>query len=131
MKLPVSSLARGQGLFFAWVILSEHKWVTSRERRGIRIQDRFQDERVDLISPCLVVAEVANVLWKRERRSDLTAAAAQRCFQQFLRDSPILWVFGRAERFGAGTGPGTWPACVRLPLPGLGPGAALRSGDRR
>src|ERR1035437_928690 len=29
-----SSLARGQGLFFAWVSLSEHKWVTSRERRG-------------------------------------------------------------------------------------------------
>src|SRR5450759_1285647 len=33
MKPPVSSLARGQGLFFAWVTLSEHKWVTSRERR--------------------------------------------------------------------------------------------------
>jgi hypothetical protein len=30
---PVSSLAPGQGLFFAWVTLSEHKWVTSRERR--------------------------------------------------------------------------------------------------
>ena len=34
MILPVSSLARGQGLFFTWVTLSEHKWVTSRERRG-------------------------------------------------------------------------------------------------
>lgn len=34
MKPPVSSLARGQGLFFAWVTLSEHKWVTSRERRS-------------------------------------------------------------------------------------------------
>jgi hypothetical protein len=33
MKPPVSSLAHGQGLFFAWVTLSEHKWVTSRERR--------------------------------------------------------------------------------------------------
>ena len=35
MKPPVSSLARGQGLFFAWVTLSEHKWVTSRERRSL------------------------------------------------------------------------------------------------
>jgi hypothetical protein len=34
MKPPVSSLAHGQGLFFAWVTLSEHKWVTSRERRS-------------------------------------------------------------------------------------------------
>ena len=33
VKPPVSSLASGQGLFFAWVTLSEHKWVTSRERR--------------------------------------------------------------------------------------------------
>ena len=35
MKPPVSSLARGQGLFFTWVTLSEHKWVTSRERRSL------------------------------------------------------------------------------------------------
>jgi predicted nucleic acid-binding protein len=36
------------------------------------------------------VAEVANVLWKRERRGDLNRAAAVRCFFQFLHDSPIL-----------------------------------------
>ena len=35
MKSPLSLLAHGQGLFFAWVTLSEHKWVTSRERRGL------------------------------------------------------------------------------------------------
>ncbi len=34
MKPPASSLAHGEGLFFAWVTLSEHKWVTSRERRS-------------------------------------------------------------------------------------------------
>ena len=28
-------LARGQNVFFGWVILSEHKWVISRERRGV------------------------------------------------------------------------------------------------
>jgi hypothetical protein len=25
----------GAGLFFGWVTLTEHKWATSRERRGI------------------------------------------------------------------------------------------------
>jgi hypothetical protein len=28
-------LARGQNVFSGWVILSEHKWVISRERRGV------------------------------------------------------------------------------------------------
>jgi predicted nucleic acid-binding protein len=68
------------------------KWILPEDghEEALRIQDKFQDEEVDLIAPYLVVAEVANVLWKRERRGDLTALAAQRCFQQFLRDSPIL-----------------------------------------
>jgi hypothetical protein len=30
----VSSLARGQSVFFVWVTLSEHKWVILAERRG-------------------------------------------------------------------------------------------------
>src|SRR5450759_5410956 len=34
MKSPDSSLAHGQGLFFVWVTLSEHKWVILRECRG-------------------------------------------------------------------------------------------------
>ena len=68
------------------------KWILPEEghQESMRIQDKYQDEKVDLISPNLVFAEVANVLWKRERRGDLTALAAERCFQQFLRDSPIL-----------------------------------------
>jgi predicted nucleic acid-binding protein len=45
------------------------KWILPEEghKEAIRIQDKFQDEKVDLISPYLVVAEVANVLWKRAR----------------------------------------------------------------
>jgi predicted nucleic acid-binding protein len=69
------------------------KWILPEEGHepALRIQERYQDEEIDLIAPYLLVAEVANVLWKRERRGDLTALAAQRCFQQFLRDSPLLW----------------------------------------
>jgi len=33
MKSPIPFLAHGQILFFVWVILTEQKWVISRERR--------------------------------------------------------------------------------------------------
>jgi predicted nucleic acid-binding protein len=68
------------------------KWVLPEEDtpRALRIQERYQDEELDLIAPYLVVCEVANVLWRRERRGDLNATTAARCFEQFLRDSPIL-----------------------------------------
>jgi len=36
MISTLAFLARGQGVFFGWVTLSEHKWVISRERRGTR-----------------------------------------------------------------------------------------------
>lgn len=34
--LEATSLARGQIVFFAWVTLTEHKWVILAERRGLR-----------------------------------------------------------------------------------------------
>jgi predicted nucleic acid-binding protein len=68
------------------------KWILPEDGhdRAVRLQEKYQNEEIDLVAPYLVVAEVANVLWKRERRGDLNAAAASRCFLQFLRDSPIL-----------------------------------------
>ena len=68
------------------------KWLLPEVGReaALRIQELFQDEEIDLIAPYLLVAEIANVLWKRVRRGDLDGATARRCFQQFLRDSPIL-----------------------------------------
>jgi len=33
-EIACSLLAHGQGLFFVWVTLSEHKWVILRECRG-------------------------------------------------------------------------------------------------
>ena len=97
------------------------KWILPEDghKEAIRIQDKYQDEKVDLISPYLVVAEVANVLWKRERRGDLTAVAAQRCFQQFMRDSPILLDSAAvsASALGLGLAHG-WPVydCLYLAL---------------
>src|SRR5690348_502692 len=68
------------------------KWILPEDDtpRALRIQERYQDEQLDAVAPYLVVSEVANVLWKRARRGDLSVAAARRAFEQFLRDAPIL-----------------------------------------
>ena len=68
------------------------KWVLPERDQGmaLRLQERYQEEELDLVAPYLLIAEVGNVLWKRMRRGDLKAAAARRCFEQLLRDSPIL-----------------------------------------
>lgn len=68
------------------------KWILPEDghEEALRIQQKYQDDAIDLIAPYLIISEIANVLWKRERRGDLDAVSAQRCFQQFLQDSPIL-----------------------------------------
>lgn len=60
---------------------SPHAW---------RIQEKYQDEQLDIVAPYLVISEVANVLWKRARRGDLSGEAARRACAQFLLDSPVL-----------------------------------------
>ena len=57
------------------------KWLLPEDGReeALRLQDLYQDEKIDLIAPSLLGVEVANVLWKRARRGDLTSAAALRC----------------------------------------------------
>jgi predicted nucleic acid-binding protein len=68
------------------------KWILpeSDTERALRVQESFQNDEIDLIAPFLVVSEVANVLWKRQRRGDFDAGVARRCFVQFLRDCPVL-----------------------------------------
>jgi predicted nucleic acid-binding protein len=68
------------------------KWILPEDghEEAVLLQDQYQEEKIDLIAPTLLIAEVANVLWKRARRGDLTFHDAQHCFQGFLRDSPIL-----------------------------------------
>ena len=68
------------------------KWILPEngQQEALRIQDKYQDEEIDLIAPYLLAAEVANVLWKHESRGDLDALTARRAFLQFLRDSPLL-----------------------------------------
>ena len=68
------------------------KWLLPERDQtpALHIQERYQDEERDVVAPHLLIAEVGNVLWKRVRRGNLTAAAARRCFEQLLLNSPIL-----------------------------------------
>ena len=68
------------------------KWVLPEEDQAhaFLLQELYQDEEIDLVSPYLLIAEIGNVLWKRVRRGELPRHAAIRCFQQLLKDSPIL-----------------------------------------
>jgi predicted nucleic acid-binding protein len=96
------------------------KWILPEEdtERALRLQESYQDEEIDLISPYLVVSEVANVVWKRQRRGDFSAAVAQRVFLQFR------------EQRGARSCGGARPSFLQLPVPGLGLGTAVRSHHR-
>lgn len=68
------------------------KWLLPEPGReaALELQDRYEDEQLDLLAPYLLVSEVGNVLWKRAARGDLSPAAARRCFEQFLQDCPLL-----------------------------------------
>lgn len=68
------------------------KWVIPEDDspHAWRIQEKYQDEQLDIVAPYLVISEVANVLWKRVRRGDLSVEMARRACAQFLRDCPVL-----------------------------------------
>lgn len=68
------------------------KWLLPEDGRehALRLQDLYQEEKIDLIAPSLLAVEVANVLWKRARRGDLSPETALRCYEGFLVDAPIL-----------------------------------------
>jgi predicted nucleic acid-binding protein len=68
------------------------KWVLPEEDQScaFRVQEMYQDEEIDLVAPYLLIVETGSILWKRVRRGELTQPAAIRCFQQLLKDCPIL-----------------------------------------
>ena len=68
------------------------KWILKEEgqSQALRLQEMYQDEELDLVAPYLLISEVGNVLWRRVRRGEMTDSSAHRCFDQLLRDCPIL-----------------------------------------
>ena len=68
------------------------KWVLPEpgSHQARRLLRRYQEEEIDLVAPHLLLVEVGNVLWKRVRRQELTAADARICYRRLLDDSPVL-----------------------------------------
>ncbi len=60
------------------------KWLLPEDghEAARSILERFQDEDLDLIAPCLLSPEVGNIHWKRVERSELKASV--------LLDSPFV-----------------------------------------
>jgi predicted nucleic acid-binding protein len=68
------------------------KWLLPEndQQEALVLQDLYVDEKINLIAPQILVIEVASALAKRCRREELSPAAAHRCFDQLIEDSPAL-----------------------------------------
>jgi predicted nucleic acid-binding protein len=68
------------------------KWFLHEPRRAeaLTLLHLYQEERITLVAPILLVAEVANVLSKRVRRGLATAAIAMDAYQLLKINAPIL-----------------------------------------
>ncbi len=68
------------------------KWFLREEghEAAVEVLERYQDEKLNLIAPYLLISEVSNVLSKRVRRGELTGGQATRCFELLLLNSPVL-----------------------------------------
>lgn len=75
------------------------KWILPEEghEQATLLLEMYQDEELDLVAPYLLISEVGNVLWKRVRRGELTSSSACTCFEQLLRNCPILLDSARVQ----------------------------------
>ena len=67
------------------------KWLLPEEdsNHAIRILDLYQDDKLDLCAPSLLMAEVSQVLTKRLRRREINAAQAKKAFEYLLLNAPV------------------------------------------
>ena len=54
-----------------------------------RILDLYQDDKIDLCAPPLLIPEVSQVLTKRTRRGEITGAQAKTAFEYLLLNAPV------------------------------------------
>ena len=71
------------------------KWLLPEDgqQQAFLLQDLYDDERLNLLAPRILIAEVGNALAKRCRRGELSENAANRCFDELIQDCPVLLDF--------------------------------------
>lgn len=71
------------------------KWLLPEDGQpqAFLLQELYEDEKLNLLAPPVLIAEVGSALAKRCRRGELTEHAAKRCFDALLQDSPVLLEF--------------------------------------
>ena len=68
------------------------KWFLPETSRAeaLRLLHLYQEQRITLVAPVLLLAEVANVLSKRVRRGLATASMALEAYRLLKTNAPIL-----------------------------------------
>jgi len=68
------------------------KWFLAEpsRREAVRLLWLYQDNKISLLAPALLMAEVANVLCKRFRRGQVTAAMAEDAYRLLKVNAPTL-----------------------------------------
>ena len=67
------------------------KWLLPEpdSENAQRILELYQDDKIDLCAPSLLIPEVGHVLTKRVRRREITAAQARIAFEYMLLNAPV------------------------------------------
>lgn len=68
------------------------KWLIPEagDAEALRLLQQYLEGETVLMAPHLLFSEVANALWKRIGRGQITAAQAGRAFSELLMQSPVL-----------------------------------------
>jgi predicted nucleic acid-binding protein len=68
------------------------KWFLPEPSRqaALRLLHHYQEESIKLLAPALVVLEVTNVLCKRVRRGEMSAAMSEEAYRMLKINAPIL-----------------------------------------
>ena len=67
------------------------KWLLPEENSDLarRLLDLYQDDKIDLRAPSILIPEVSRVLTKRTRRREITVAEAKAAFEYLLLNAPV------------------------------------------
>jgi predicted nucleic acid-binding protein len=97
------------------------KWFFPEPSRpeALRLLRLYQQQKIELIAPVLLISEVANVFSKRVRRGLTTATLAKDAYQLLMINAPLLvddrFVMDQAMTLSLGSGQAVYD-CLYLAL---------------